>query len=544
MTTPTISYIIVRVRPRQAIYAFQEVAVKLSDRVKYVVYWAAMSFLLVYSMSSLRVVDIIRSFKHPADPSVYLRADAQEYYGVAGEYQKTGKIVLNNYKMPLYPLFLLLCSFIDKRLELVFLLQLLLYIFSFFILACFIGEHISKALALFYLFFIYQFSKFPKQILTEGLAYGLIVLIFAFILRYLYRRDILSLVVFSVLTTMALLLRGNFIALLINILLIGIFVIHNRNLYGKRKTFLTHLLLPSAIIFGVLFSWMVFQGLRTNQNVAYANYGWYTTASFVVPYYGGKDIEKDSFTGGIKSGILEIVKTNINPYDDFNASTSFIHEVTDTRIVLSASCLSNKEYPFCITENRKLFWFHYYMSDYYANRVINATVEANYKQSQNSQKNISEKTTINLVAKDIVTEVLINNHKMYFKLVYLNFARIYGLPMSWDELSVFPQKLAHPLVWFFDTGYSVCFLIAGLVLTFVFVLKIIFRIEWVLWFFFFTIFINNLCLNIVISLSNVAQERFWYLFLWMWYLFDFGLIFILAINLYERFIGRRYKIAN
>ncbi|KWT91587.1 hypothetical protein [Candidatus Magnetominusculus xianensis] len=504
---------------------------------RYVFYWAAMSFLLVYSMSSLRVWDIIRSFNHPADRSKYLQADAQEYYSVAEQYQKSGQIVLKDYKLPLYPVFLLFCSMIDKRLELVFLIQKLLYIVSFFILACFIGEYINKALALFYLFFIYQYSKFPNQILTEGLAYGLIVLVFAFILRYLYKRDILSVITFSILTSMALLLRGNFIALLINILLLGIFVIQNRNLYDKRAKFITHLLLPSAVIFGVLFSWMGYQGLRTNQKAAYANYGWHNTATLVMPYYNGKDIEKGTFIGDIKSEILEIVKTNINPYEDFNTTTRFIQEVHDTREVLSVSCLSNREYPFCITENRKLFWFHYFTTSYYY-RVIESVVAARYK--QNDTNNIPEIVLSDMVAKDIVMEVLNNNPLKYFKIVYINFARIYGLPMSKEELLVFPQKLSHPLEWFFDNGYSVCFLMAGIVLAFVAMLKR-FRFGRAEWFFLFVIFVNNLCLNIVISLSINAHERFWYLFLWMWYAFDFSLMFLLPVQLYE---GKFRQIIN
>ncbi|MBF0553835.1 MAG: hypothetical protein HQK96_04675 [Nitrospirae bacterium] len=505
-----------------------DVPVMMSMRIKSVIYWAAMSFLLVYSMSSLHVGDILRSFKHPADTSFYLQADAREYYSVAEEYQKSGRIVLKDYKLPLYPLFLLFCSIIDKRLELVFLIQKLLYIISFFILACFIGEHISKPLSLFYTFFIYQYSKFPNQILTEGLAYGLIVLMFAFILRYLYRRDITSLSVVSTLTAAALLLRGNFIALLVNVFILGIFVIQNRRLYNKKTILITHLLLPSAVIFGVLFCWMAYQGMRTNQKAAYANYGWFTTASFVAPYYSGKDIEKDTFIGGIESEILDIVKPNINPYDDFISSTGFIQEVHDTREVISASCPSNRDYPFCITENRKLFWFHYYMSDYYANRVIGAAVSAKYKQDSNPT--MPEKILINTVAHDIVMDVLRHNPGQYFKLMYLNFARIYGLPMSKDELMVFPQRLAHPLAWFFDNGYSVCFLAGGIVLAFVAAAKR-FRFERPLWFFFFAIFTSNFCLNVVISMSNVAQERFWFLFLWMWYLFDFGLIVLLPVHL-------------
>ncbi|MBF0457790.1 MAG: hypothetical protein HQK99_07840 [Nitrospirae bacterium] len=477
--------------------------------------------------------DTIRAFKHPVDPSVYLQADSSEYYSVAAEYQKSGQVVLKNYKLPLYPIFLLFCSVIDKRLELVFLIQKLLYIISFFVLACFIGEYINKALALFYTFFVYHFSKFPNQILTEGLAYGLIVLIFAFILRYLYRRDIFSLAASSILISLALLLRGNFIALLINVFLLGIFVVQKRSLYNKRTQFLVHLLLPSAVIFGVLFSWMAYQGMRTNQKAAYANYGWFTTASFVAPYYSGKDIVKDSLKGAIESEILKIVKTNINPYDSFLVTTSFIQEVHDVREVSSASCASNTDYPFCITENRKLFWFHYYMSDYYANRVIGAATAARYKQDSNAQKNIPETALINTVAQDIVMDVLKRNPGQYFKLVYLNLARIYGLPMSKEELSEFPLRLAHPLVWFLDTGYSQCFLIAGFILMFIAVERR-FRFERAVWFFFLVIFINNLCLDVVISLSNVAQERFWFLFLWMWFAFDFGLIFLLPAEIFRR----------
>ncbi|MBF0515525.1 MAG: hypothetical protein HQK97_00205, partial [Nitrospirae bacterium] len=263
--------------------------------------------------------------------------------------------------------------------------------------------------------------------------------------------------------------------------------------------------------------------------------------TLVLPYYSGKDIEKGTLTGDIKSEIMEIVQTNINPYEDFNTTTRFIQEVHDTREVLSASCSSNREYPFCLTENRKRFWFNYYMTMYYY-RVIDSVVLTRYKQAATHQNNIPDEVLSDMVSKDIVMEVLRNNPSKYLKVFFLNFARIYALPMSKEELLAFPHKLAHPLRWFFDNGYSVCFLLAGIVLAAAAAVKKL-RFDSVVWFFFFTIFVNNICLNVVISLSHAAEERYWYLFLWMWFVFDFGLIFLLPTALYQkrlRKIGHEY----
>ena len=406
-----------------------------------VIYWLLISYLILYGIKFVELPKAIQAFDTPAQWQK-LGSDQADYYNSVRIFDETGKIFFRAFRTPVYPLFLIFCSFFSSNLELIFLVQTVLYLAGIFFLTIMIGRHLSKWLSLLVplLFFFdkgekHYITNYTNTVLTEGLAWPLLLFILGISLAYLKKRDLKSLIILSVLIPFAVLTRPSLSILMFIPVYMGITTF--LHLGGDQKKRWFHLVCAMVISCSILLSWLMINKYRTGI-ASMTNFSGFSTVTNYAAYYGGHDLKPGdtSYIGSIKAEVFQIIRSNENPYCSF---TEFFFSPKRAVNIRSDSCVNEKDYPQCYKDedNRQFFWFHQSAGGYHTWRLIWKVVkdhgfdgaEEALGLPPGKYKKYLHALVANQVAKDIVYDVLRYNPGKFFKVAYTNFLYIYRFPL-------------------------------------------------------------------------------------------------------------------